>query len=460
MAPVSARATNPITPSRAVAVLVVLTAINFLNYLDRYVLASVLESVRLEFGLTDGSAGFLGLMFIIVYTVVSPFTGWLGDRSTRKYLVAGGVILWSAATVGCGYARTYEGLLFMRALVGIGEAGYATVAPSMIADLYGPQKRGRMLAYFYLAIPVGSALGYVLGGAIAGHWDALVSPEFVDAIGLGRGGDPGWRLAFVFAGAPGLVFGAAAMFLREPTRGASDSAGEAAEAGLDSPIAVIKRLFATPAWRSTTGGMVLMTFSLGGIAFWAPAFLQRAHGMSEASAGMVFGGIAVVAGLLATLTGGYLGDRAFAQSQGGYLRVSGWGMLIGVPAVFLMAGLDWRVGMLAAAFVGEFFLFLNTGPLNAALVGCVPNNLRASSIAINVLFIHAFGDAISPYLMGALSDLAGPSLAGTWFGDTAEAAGLRLAVGLAALPMIGSGLWLLHGARRIDTNPDGLTARD
>lgn len=446
--------------SRAKAILIVLSAINFLNYIDRYVLAAVLESVRLDFNLSDADAGLLGLMFIVVYTIASPLTGWLGDRSTRKYLVAGGVALWSLATAACAYAESYEQLLIMRALVGVGEAGYATVAPSMIADLFAPEKRGRMLAYFYLAIPVGSALGYVLGGWIAGSWSTFIGPEALEWLGLGGVSDPGWRLAFLFAGLPGLVCAIAAILIPEPTRGAQDPVAAQTEAGLDRPIAAAKRLFQSPAFRATTGGMVLMTFTMGGLAFWMPTFLQRAHGMDESSAGVIFGGLTVVAGLLATLVGGHLGDRAFARSQGGYLRVSGWGLIIGAPVTLAMALLGLRLPVLILAFVAEFFLFLNTGPLNAALIGCVPANLRASSIALNVLFIHAFGDAISPYLIGGISDVLGPGLAGTILGETPEAAGLRLAIALTSLPLVFGGIWLVRGATRLDAVPGGLAACD
>jgi MFS family permease len=224
------------TRAYATAVLVVLTAINFLNYIDRYVLAAVLESVRLDFGLDDADSGLLGLMFIVVYSIASPFTGWLGDRSTRKYLVAGGVGLWSLATVGCGYADSHGELLVMRALVGIGEAGYATVAPAMIADVFEPRRRGRMLAYFYLAIPVGSALGYVLGGWIAGSWESLVSPGTLAWLGLADAADPGWRLAFLFAGVPGLLFALGALMLAEPIRGGRDAEGARGEAGHELAI--------------------------------------------------------------------------------------------------------------------------------------------------------------------------------------------------------------------------------
>jgi MFS transporter, Spinster family, sphingosine-1-phosphate transporter len=460
-APVSRTAVEQTSRAVARSILIVLTAINFLNYIDRYVLAAVLESVRIDFGLSDADAGLLGLMFIVVYTLASPFSGWLGDRGTRKYLVAAGVALWSLATVACGYARSYEQLLLLRALVGVGEAGYATVAPGMIADLFMPEKRGRMLAYFYLAIPVGSALGYVLGGWVAGHWASVISPDTLAALGLAEVSDPGWRLAFLFAGLPGLVCAIVAALIPEPVRGGRDPSPSTDDtAHARSPLTAVKRLFASPAFRSTTGGMVMMTFTIGGLGFWMPTFLQRAHGMSEASAGTVFGGVTVVAGLIATLAGGQLGDRAFARSQGGYLRVSGWGLVLGAPVTLIMAMLGAREPVLILAFVAEFFLFLNTGPLNAALIGCVPANLRAMSIAVNVLFIHAFGDAISPYLMGWISDLFGPGLAGTVFGATSEAAGMRLAIAVTSIPLVFGGLWLLRGAAILDREPGGLAARD
>jgi MFS family permease len=446
------------TRAYATAVLVVLTAINFLNYIDRYVLAAVLESVSLDFGLNDADAGLLGLMFIVVYSLASPFTGWLGDRGTRKYLVAGGVALWSLATVGCGYADSHAELLVMRALVGIGEAGYATVAPSMIADVFEPQRRGRMLSYFYLAIPVGSALGYVLGGWVAGNWESFIGPDALSLLGLADAANPGWRLAFLFAGVPGLLFALGALLLAEPLRGGRDGEGARSEAGHDSPWLALRRLFRSPAFRTTTGGMILMVFTMGGLAFWMPTFLQRAHGISETEAGTMFGAVTVVAGLSATLIGGWLGDRWFARAQGGYLRVSGWGLIFFTPFALLMPLVGGLHPALALTFVAEFFLFLNTGPLNAALVGCVPANLRASSIAINVLFIHMFGDALSPYLMGAMSDALGPSVAGGMFGGTAETAGLSLALFVSALAPALGGLWLLRGARMLDQHPQGLGA--
>ncbi len=376
----------PPAPRLAGWTLAVLTAINFVNYLDRYVLGAVLEPMRLELGLSDVRAGALGSVFMIVYMVAAPVGGFLGDRVVRTRIVAAGVFVWSLATLGSGLARDYPTLVTMRALVGLGEAGYAAVAPAMIADLYAPDRRGRMLARFYLAIPAGSALGYLLGGFV--------------------GARLGWRAAFFVAAAPGLVLAAVCLGLPEPVRGARDGVDGAARGTL-APVATVRRLLATPAWVVNTTGTTLMTFAMGGLAFWMPTFLQRVHGMGLDAANLAFGAVTVVAGLAGTLLGGWLGDRAQARRAGGYLAVSGWGLLLGAPfAVALVLAPEPGLA-LAAGFVAELLLFLNTGPLNAAMVACVPAGLRASAFAVQILIIHALGDALSPTLMGWVSAHAG-----------------------------------------------------
>src|SRR5690606_23987729 len=186
---------------RAAVILTVLTVINFLNYIDQMLLSSVLEQIKLEFTLSDTEGGLLGSLFVITYTLAAPL-GYLGDRFRRKNIIAAGVFLWSVATIAAAFARSYEDLLICRALLGVGEAAYATTAPSIIADLYSPDARSRKLALFYVATPVGSALGFILGGLIG---DAF-----------------GWRAVFLVGGLPGLVFAGLAALLHEPVRGALD----------------------------------------------------------------------------------------------------------------------------------------------------------------------------------------------------------------------------------------------
>ena len=425
------------------ATMLVLTAINFLNYIDRYVLAAVLDGVGTSFALTDAQGGLLTSMFVVVYMLASPVTGVWGDRVTRKYMVAVGVALWSVATIGSGLARSYEEMLVMRGLVGVGEAGYAAVAPAMIADLFEEKRRGRALAWFYAAIPMGSAIGFGLGGAVAEH-----SQVVLGWVGLAELDLEGWRVALCVAGGPGLVMAAFALVMREPQRGAADGEHYAAS-GNGSVRENLATLFRSPAWRIDTVGMTLMTFAMGGIAAWMPTYLQRAHAMSEGQAGMVFGGITVVAGLLATIVGGQLGDRAFARAPGGYFRVSAWGLLLGAPVVLALPFVGVLPVVLVMAFVAEFCLFLNTGPLNAALVACVGPTLRATAVAVNVLFIHLLGDAISPLMMGAISDALGGG-----------GRGLGIAIGATAIPLVAGAWVLLRGASRVDAAPQGLRQLD
>ncbi|MCA9651493.1 MAG: MFS transporter [Myxococcales bacterium] len=412
------------TRRAALAILLVLTAINFVNYLDRYVLFAVLEPMSQELGLRDSQSGLLGTAFILVYAIASPFLGQLGDRASRKRITAVSVTIWSLATVGSGLAQGYGTLFAMRAMVGIGEAGYAAVAPAVIADLFRPSERGRKLAYFYLATPVGSALGYLVGGALA---DAY-----------------GWRSAFFVAGVPGLLLALAMLTLPEPRRGASDEdEGVEVEPDTEGPMsASVRRLLRSPAWRINTAGTTLMTFAIGGLGAWMPTFLERTHGVSTGEAGTSFGAVTVLGGLVGTLLGGWLGDRAQARSAGGYFRISGLGLLLGAPLVVLLPHMPTMTATLAVAFGAELLLFLNTGPLNAALVACVPATMRARAVAVNVLVIHVLGDAISPPLMGLVS----------------EGWSLAAAIGLTAVPMAVGGLLLLWGARRVARLPEGLRA--
>lgn len=410
-----------------VYIMIVLTTINFLNYIDQRLLSAVLESIKAEWTLSDAQGGLLGSVFVIVYTMAAP-VGYLGDRLRRKNLIAGGVLLWSLATVGAAFARNYHELLLARALLGVGEACYATIAPSIIADLYSPDRRSRKLAYFYLATPVGSALGYIIGGYIGQYY--------------------GWRAVFLCGGLPGLLFALLAFLMIEPERGRYDHSEGPAAPGLSLP-ATIKRLLQTPAWRINTIGLAMMTFTVGGLALWMPSYLERVHGMEQGPANLLFGGITVVAGICGTLVGGALGDRMQARSAGGYFKLSGIGLLACSPFVVLMTLIGWLPGVFIVVFVAELLLFLNTGPLNAALVGCVPVQMRGSAFAVNILCIHAFGDALSNLLLGVISDAATPLLG-------SAAAGLSVAVGVTAIPVALGGIVLLRGARWIARQPQGL----
>jgi MFS family permease len=364
--------------------LAILTVINFLNYIDRYVLAAVFEPIKRELHLTDAQLGWALSAFMVAYAVLAPVFGRLGDLLTRKYLIAAGVTLWSLATAGAGLASSFWQLFVPRSLVGVGEASYATIAPGIITDCYGEERRGRALAVFYAAIPAGSALGFVLGGALAQHF--------------------GWRTAFFIVGFPGIVLAVLALTIREPQRGACDAVGVSEPSAPPTLLATYAMLWRNSTYVFVTLGFVAYTFALGGLAGWMPAFLERYDGMSTDRANEVFGAITALSGFAGTFAGGYLGDYCLRYTKNAYLWLSGLCLFAGAPiTVLALASREPRI-VLPAMFLAEFFLFLNTGPLNAVILNCVPAAIRATAMAVNIFFIHSLGDVISPPIIGILSD--------------------------------------------------------
>lgn len=358
--------------------LALLLAVNLLNYIDRQALYAVFPLVKSDLALSDTALGFLGSAFMICYMVSAPLFGWLGDRLSRTRLAAGGLLVWSVATLFSGFAPGYRTLLAARTSVGIGEASFGTVSPGLLADYFPKERRGRVLAWFYLAIPVGSALGYLCGGIIGQHL--------------------GWHAAFLLVGLPGLIVTFPLWRLREPARGGTaENLPQPARGGYGA-------LFTNRSFVCNTLAMAAMTFALGGLAQWLPTFLYRMHGLDVAKGNTLFGAVTVAAGIVGTLTGGWLGDRFQQKDATGYLRVSGWGFLLGVPIAAWAILTPSLPACLAAMFFAEFFLFLNTGPLNTVIVNVTRPAVRAMAFAVNIFFIHALGDAVSPTLLGWLSD--------------------------------------------------------
>jgi MFS family permease len=394
---------------RATFALALLFGVNFLNYIDRYVIAAVVPLIQAEFKVSDTAAGLVGSMFMIAYVVASPITGVLGDRWPRRFLVGSGVLLWSLATVFSGLAQSFRQLLTARSLIGVGEAGFGAVAPTLISDLFPKEKRGRMLAYFYVAIPVGSALGFLLGGWMGVHY--------------------GWRAAFLVAGAPGILLGLLAFRMYEPPRGVSDGV-QKSEAGFDR--AQVWALARNRSFVLTTAGFAAMTFALGGMAYWMPTFFSRLRGVPLDEANNLFGTITVVAGLVGTFLGGYLGDRFLEKTPNAYLLVSGWGMLAAVPVSYVALTAESREVYLPCLLLAEVLVFLNTGPANAVLVNVALPEIRATAIAFSIFVYHLLGDVPSPLLIGRFSD---------WTGS------LETALLLTTAAMAVSGVFYLWGAR-------------
>jgi multidrug resistance protein len=357
--------------------LTLLTALNLLNYIDRSVLFAVQPLVQTEFHLSDAQIGYLTSAFIGFYMVAAPFVGPLADRYSRKLIIIFGALFWSALTLVTAVTHTYWELLVRHTLVGVGEATFVTIAPTFVADLFPEEKRGRIFGIFYLAIPVGTAAGYLLGGKLG--------PSY------------GWRFPFYIAAAPGFALALAMLFVPEPERGRYDSLRETPERRS------LKGLVGNPAFWTATLGMAMMTFALGGLQVWMPTFLSRSRGYSLEAANEIFGGIIVVDGILASLAGGWLGDYLLPKMKSSYYFVSAISMALGIP--FMIVALFFKGPiMLPGIGIAAFFLLMNTSPLNAAVVNSVGAHIRATAIAANIFIFHLLGDVPSPTMMGWVAD--------------------------------------------------------
>jgi MFS transporter, Spinster family, sphingosine-1-phosphate transporter len=374
-----------------IVALAILAGVNLLNYLDRYVVAALLPDLKRAMHPTDFELGMLMSGFLIVYMLAAPLFGRLGDRGSRPRPIAIGVFLWSLATGLSGLARSYAQLLIARAVVGIGEAAYGTIAPSLLADFFRRSTRGRAFAVFNMAIPVGAALGYIVGGVMRQHFS--------------------WHAAFYVAGIPGVILAAWILRLPDPPRGAQeDEPAQSRPPGAGGDTAerswtVYLRLLRQPPYTLTVLGYAAYTFALGGMAFWMPTFLERVRGIPAETASAGFGEIVVLTGFVGTFVGGWLGDYWLRYSRQAYLWMSGWITLLAVPAVYLALAEAAPAAFYPALIVAELLLFMSTGPINTAIVNLVRPTERASAVALSILAIHLLGDVLSPSIIGKLSDL-------------------------------------------------------
>jgi MFS family permease len=396
-----------------VATLVLLIGLNLLNYIDRYILPGEVSLIQREFHSTDQQMGLLTTALFITYMLVAPMSGWLGDRFSRKPLIIGGALLWSLATLGTAWVHTYWEMFVRHALVGVGEATFVIFAPAVLADFYPERERNRILTIFYVAIPVGAALGYAAGGQMGTLW--------------------GWRAPFFICSIPGLVIAALYGWLgKEPERGACDHLRATADRS------TVAGLFRNPAFLTATFGLAMLTFSMGGISAWMPTFLNRSAGMSVAKAGLIMGAITVVDGIAGTLVGGWIAQRWLRTNDRALYLLSFWSVVLTLPfgIVVFFGPATWAI---PALLVTEFFLFLNTGPLNTAIVNSVSAPVRATAISFNLFCIHAFGDTFSPTIIGAISDRSN----------------LRIGLGVTLIFLVISAGILWMGARFAPTLEEG-----
>jgi MFS family permease len=417
--------------------LAVLFSMNLLNYIDRYSFFAVATHVKKDLLITNTRYGLLSSSFMIVYTLVTPMVGWLGDRYSRRALLASGVGLWSVATVGTAFSHGFAEMFFWRALLGLGEATYGSIAPALLSDLFSPRVRGRVIGLYFLALPLGGALGYGIGGWVADTWH--------------------WRLAFWVVGLPGLLAAAAGLVLYDPGRGASE--GKALSGKDDRPkLADYLELFRTPTFLYNTAGMTAVTFTTGAYAVYGADFYQTVHRMTAKDAGIWIGGMTAVAGLVGIAIGMWLPDLLLKVTRRAYMLVAFAAVAVSIP-FGLFAMIDRETGSsLNLLFVAMVMMAMVLGPCNTVTANVVPPNRRAAGYAVSIFTIHLFGDISSPSLIGFIADLFGTErVAASPLGQAFASIGAKpvngtnLTVGmLSVVPVLALGaLFFLLGSRHL-----------
>ncbi|XP_003704043.1 lysolipid transporter protein spinster isoform X1 [Megachile rotundata] len=366
--------------------------VNLINYMDRFTIAGVLTNIKHDFGIRNDLSGFLQTAFILSYMIFAPMFGYLGDRYNRKVIMSAGVFLWCLTTFVGSYMKSFGWFLFFRALVGVGEASYSTIAPTIISDLFVKDLRSKMLALFYFAIPVGSGLGYIIGGETAKatgawQWGLRITP----ALGI---------IAIILL----LVI------VRDPIRGEREGGVHLTSTAWSSDI---KALLRNPSFMFSTAGFTCVAFVAGALAWWAPTFLQlgfalhpNAHDADPDDVAYKFGLIGMAAGLIGVPLGSLLAQKLRVNYQQADPLICAVGLLISVPLLFfatLTANTN-SVICYTLVFFGQLSLNLNWSIVADILLYVVIPTRRSTAEAFQILIAHALGDAGSPYLIGLLSE--------------------------------------------------------
>jgi MFS family permease len=374
-----------------------------LNYTDRYVLSAVLPKVVKDLSLSSLQAGLLGSSFLLVYGISTLPLGIWADRSVRKNIVTFCVTIWSVATVLAGFARNFLMLFSVRAILGIGEAGYAPASLSLLGDYFPIYQRGRVLSFWSGGQLIGAAIGFTMGGIIAGS--VL-----------------GWRWAFFIVGIPGLIAAFLAWRMSEPKRGAFDHADHPEMEGVETEAEVASEVAQThgslgkdfgktagtilkiPTYLILLAALTFSFFTIGATSFWLPQYLVDSFTVSIQVAGILSGIVLVTSGLIGTLLGGYLADRAQRTRPEGRLIVAAIGLLVGAPLTLVALLLHTLIPFMFVVILAVTFLNFCVGPLNAVIQDIILPDYRATALGLSLLCAHLLGDAASPTIVGALAD--------------------------------------------------------
>ncbi|SPP73967.1 protein spinster [Drosophila guanche] len=370
----------------------VLCFVNLINYMDRFTIAGVLKDVQEDFKIGNDSAGLLQTVFVISYMICAPVFGYLGDRYSRPWIMAVGVALWCTTTLLGSYMQSFGWFITFRALVGIGEASYSTIAPTIISDLFVNDMRSKMLAMFYFAIPVGSGMGYIVGSKTA-H---LAN---------------NWRWALRVTPILGVAAVLLIMLIKDPERGHSEGSHNMEATSYRQDI---KELLKNRSFMLSTAGFTCVAFVAGALAWWGPSFIFLGMKMQSGNENIVqddisykFGIVAMLAGLIGVPMGSVLAQRLRGRMENCDPYICAGGLLVSAPMVFAALVVSRTSGSLCF-----FFVFLAQVALNLCwsivadiLLYVVVPTRRSTAEAFQILISHALGDAGSPYLVGAMSEV-------------------------------------------------------
>jgi len=375
-------------PRRRVATtaLAILVAVNVMSQLDRQIMNVLLPKVQLDLALTDAESGWLaGFAFAICYSIAGLPLARFADRGSRSGLITIALAVWSAMTAACGLARSFVELFVARIGVGIGEAGCAPAAHSLISDHFPRHHRGRALATYQLGVPAGILLGSIIGGTLSDHLS--------------------WRSVFFLFGIPGIALALVVRtVLKEPVRGGFEGH---ADPGVE-PIAEIVRFFARrPAMRQILCAATLHTLAVGAQVTFNFTFLTRVHQLTGTQAGIVIGLLTGIFGGIGTYLGGWLGDRSGARDARWVLWWIAIGALASIPfsiAAYLVPSTPVAVVALSISVVGSYFY---TGACHVIAQSLARPRMRAITASIMLFSMNLLGYGLGPPIAGALSDALG-----------------------------------------------------
>ena len=369
------------------------------NFIDRTIIATIGQAIKVDLKLTDTQLGLLGgLSFAVLYTLLGIPIARIAERWNRVSIIALAMVIWSGFTVACGFAGSFVQLLAMRVGVGVGEAGCSPPSHSLISDYYEPKRRATALSVYAFGIPLGGMIGAVAGGWLAKNF--------------------GWRVAFMAVGAPGVIMALILkLIVKEPPRGHSDPvqkavavaakfsvAGELRELG-----AVAKSLFGSWPIFNMVMGVTLVSFAGYGIGQFAAPYFIRTFGLDYATVGLIFGLIGGFSAGLGTIAGGVVSDRASRWGTAWYALTPAIGVAIAAPLYFLAyTRPDWRVAAVILLFPG-IFGYTYLGPTFAVVQNVVETHRRATATAVLFLFLNIIALGGGPLFTGWVIDLLAQS---------------------------------------------------